>query len=207
MKFAYFNPLVMAVEDVDAGIFTQLKQTVDAAHGHSELNDEGNPNISVRGGQQIQLVPNELNIDTTLIKDYIETKCKEYIENIIKVTGVSDLNGYDPHLISAWTIKQYPGDYQALHNHEAHISGNIYIDFPDMDSDAKVSDGCLEFRFPVIRNPAHFNFTDQWRFKPSPMKMVVFPSYVAHTVYPWKGEGNRTILAWDVKLMSKMPNK
>lgn len=207
MKFAYFNPLVMAVEDVDAGIFTQLKQTVDAAHGHSELNDEGNPNISVRGGQQIQLVPNELNIDTTLIKDYIETKCKEYIENIIKVTGVSDLNGYDPHLISAWTIKQYPGDYQALHNHEAHISGNIYIDFPDMDPDAKVSDGCLEFRFPVIRNPAHFNFTDQWRFKPSPMKMVVFPSYVAHTVYPWKGEGNRTILAWDVKLMSKMPNK
>ena len=207
MKFAYFNPLVMAVEDVDAGIFTQLKQTVDAAHGHSELNDEGNPNISVRGGQQIQLVPNELNIDTTLIKDYIETKCKEYIENIIKVTGVSDLNGYNPHLISAWTIKQYPGDYQALHNHEAHISGNIYIDFPDMDPDAKVSDGCLEFRFPVIRNPAHFNFTDQWRFKPSPMKMVVFPSYVAHTVYPWKGEGNRTILAWDVKLMSKMPNK
>ena len=207
MKFAYFNPLVMAVEDVDAGVFTQLKSMVEEAHTKQEHNDEGNPNISVRGGQQIHLVPNQFNLDTTILKNFIETKCKEYIENIVKVTGVADLNGYDPHLVSAWTIKQTSGDYQALHNHEAHISGNIYIDFPEMDDTAKESDGCLEFRFPVIRNPAHFNFTDQWRFKPSPMKMVVFPSYVAHTVYPWKGEGNRTILAWDVKLMSKTANQ
>jgi hypothetical protein len=203
MKFAYFNPLIMAVEDVDAGTHTQLKQIVDSAHEQKQLNDEGNPDISIRGGQQIQLVPNEFNLDTKILESYIISKCREYIDNTIKVTGVNDLNGYDPVLVSAWTIKQSPGDYQALHNHEAHISGNIYIDFPEMDDTAKESDGCLEFRFPVIRNPAHFNFTDQWRFKPSPMKMVVFPSYVAHTVYPWKGEGNRTILAWDVKLMSK----
>jgi len=207
MKYAYFNPLVMAVDDVDAGVFTQLKQIVNDAHTHSEHNDEGNPNISVRGGQQIHLVPNQFNLDTTIIKNLIETKAQEYIDNIVKVTGVSDLNGYAPQLVSAWTIKQSSGDYQALHNHEAHISGNIYIDFPEMDETAKDSDGCLEFRFPVIRNPAHFNFTDKWKFSPSPMKMVIFPSYVAHTVYPWKGEGHRTILAWDVKLMSKMATK
>jgi len=207
MKFAYFNPLVMAVEDVDAGIFTQLKSIVNDAHQHKEHNDEGNPNISVRGGQQIQLVPNEINLKTDVIKNYIESRCREYIDNVVKVTGVSDLNGYDPLLVSAWTIKQSSNDYQALHNHEAHISGNIYIDFPELEEDSKSSDGCIEFRFPVIRNPAHFNFTDQWRFTPSPMKMIIFPSYVAHTVYPWKGEGNRTILAWDVKLMSKMANQ
>jgi len=193
----------MAVEDVDAGVFTQLKQIVDDAHTHSQHNDEGNPNISVRGGQQIQLIPNEFNLDTEVLKTFIETKCREYLDNIIKVTGVNDLNGYEPYLVSAWTIKQSSGDYQALHNHEAHISGNIYIEFPDLLPDSKKSDGCIEFRLPIIRNPAHFNFTDQWRFTPSPMKMIIFPSYVAHTVYPWKGEGNRTILAWDVKLMSK----
>tara|TARA_E500000178_G_scaffold50805_1_gene46385 strand:- start:1221 stop:1847 length:627 start_codon:yes stop_codon:yes gene_type:complete len=207
MKYAYFNPLVMAVEDVDAGVFSQLKQTVQDAHTHTEHNDAGNPNISVRGGQQIQIVPNEFKLDTDYLKNYIETKAREYIDNIVKVTGVSDLNGYDPHLISAWTIKQSADEYQALHNHEAHISGNIYIDFPELDEDSNVSDGCLEFRFPVIRNPAHFIFNDSWKFKPAPMKMVMFPSYVAHTVYPWKGKGNRTILAWDAKLLSKTPNK
>ena len=204
MKFAYFNPLVMAVEDVDADVHIKLKNLVDVAHEQKEHNDAGNPNISVRGGQQIQLVPNEFNLDTNVLKSFIENKCREYIDNIVKVTGVNDLSGFDPYLISAWTIKQKSGDYQALHNHEAHISGNIYIDVPELDDNSLSSDACIEFRFPVIRNPAHFNFTDQWRFTPQPLKMIIFPSYLAHTVYPWKGEGHRTILAWDVKLMSKM---
>ena len=204
MKFAYFNPLVMALDDVDAGTFTKLKEIVDIAHEKTEHNDAGNPNISVRGGQQIQLVPNQFNLDTDVLQSFIINECNQYIENIIKVTGVSDLNGYQPVLISAWTIKQTSGDYQALHSHEAHISGNIYIDVPELDDDSLPSDANIEFRFPVIRNPAHFNFTDQWRFKPEPAKMVMFPSYVSHTVYPWKGNGHRTILAWDVKLISKL---
>ena len=204
MKFAYFNPLVMALDDVDAGTFTKLKEIVDIAHEKTEHNDAGNPNISVRGGQQIQLVPNQFNLDTDVLQSFIINECNQYIENIIKVTGVSDLNGYQPVLISAWTIKQTSGDYQALHSHEVHISGNIYIDVPELDDDSLPSDANIEFRFPVIRNPAHFNFTDQWKFKPEPTKMVMFPSYVSHTVYPWKGNGHRTILAWDVKLISKL---
>ena len=78
----------------------------------------------MRGGQQIQLVPNQFNLDTDVLQSFIINECNQYIENIIKVTGVSDLNGYQPVLISAWTIKQTSGDYQALHSHEAHISGN-----------------------------------------------------------------------------------
>ena len=194
----------MAVDDVPADTYTQLKSIVDNAHQKKEHDDEGNPAISIRGGQQIQLVPNEFNLNTDVLKTFIESRCREYIDNVVRTTGVNDLAGYEPCLISAWTIKQGEGDYQALHNHEAHLSGNIYIDVPDLDTDSKSSDANIEFRFPVIRNPAHFIFTDQWRFKPQPMKMILFPSYVSHTVYPWHGVGNRTILAWDVKLMSKM---
>jgi hypothetical protein len=176
---------------------------VEEAHKHIQFNDEGNPAISIRGGQQIQLVPNQFGLDTQTLKDFIEDRCKAYIDNLSKVSGVNDLNGFEPQLISAWTIKQKEGDYQALHNHEAHLSGNIYIDVPDMDSGSKPSDANIEFRFPIIRNPAHFMFTDQWRFKPEVMKMVMFPSHIPHTVYPWKGTGERTILAWDVRLLSK----
>jgi hypothetical protein len=203
MKFAYFNPTVMAVDDVPSGDYSQLKALTDAAHEHGEKNDEGNPEISIRGGQQIQLLPNELGLDTTHLKDFVENRCKEYIANIIKTSGVGDLYGYDPVLISAWTIKQESGDYQALHSHEAHISGNIYIDVPLLEENARPSDANIEFRLPVIRNPAHFVFTDQWRFKPQPLKMIIFPSYIPHTVYPWSGQGCRTILAWDAKLIAK----
>jgi hypothetical protein len=203
MKFAYFNPTVMAVDDVTAEQYSKLREIVNTAHEHSEHNDEGNPDISIRGGQQVQVIPNEFKLDTSFLSQYIEERCQAYIDNIIKTSGVGDLYGYKPVLVSAWTIKQTSGDYQSLHNHEAHISGNIYMDVPLLDEGSKSSDANIEFRLPVIRNPAHFVFTDQWRFKPEPLKMILFPSYIPHTVYPWKGQGSRTILAWDVKLIAK----
>jgi hypothetical protein len=76
MKFAYFNPTVMAVADVPADVFTNLKSLVDTAHTKTELNDEGNPAISIRGGQQIQLLPNQFNLDTGHIKRYVEAQCQ-----------------------------------------------------------------------------------------------------------------------------------
>ncbi len=193
----------MAVDDVTAEQYSKLREIVNTAHEHSEHNDEGNPDISIRGGQQVQVIPNEFKLDTSFLSQYIEERCQAYIDNVIKTSGVGDLYGYKPVLVSAWTIKQTSGDYQSLHNHEAHISGNIYMDVPLLDEGSKSSDANIEFRLPVIRNPAHFVFTDQWRFKPEPLKMILFPSYIPHTVYPWKGQGSRTILAWDVKLIAK----
>jgi hypothetical protein len=203
MKFAYFNPTVMAIADVPANVFTQLQGMVEQAHSHREHNDAGNSAISVRGGQQIQLVPNEFGLDTSVLKSFVESQIQGYIDTIMRQSGRTELDPYEPVLISAWTIKQTSGDYQALHTHEAHVSGNIYIDVPDLDDDANSSDANIEFRLPVIRNPANFIFVDQWRFKPQLMKMVIFPSYIPHTVYPWKGNGTRTILAWDAKLVPK----
>jgi hypothetical protein len=202
MKFAYFNPTVMAIADVPADVFTQLQEIVEQAHNYREHNDADNSAISVRGGQQIQLVPNKFALDTSVLKYYVESQVQGYIDTIMRQSGRTDLDTYEPVLISAWTIKQTSGDYQALHTHEAHVSGNIYIDVPEL-YDAAASDANIEFRLPVIRNPANFIFVDQWRFNPQIMKMIMFPSYIPHTVYPWKGKGHRTILAWDAKLMLK----
>ena len=148
-------------------------------------------------------MPNEFKLDTTVLKTYIESQVQGYINTIMRNNGRDDLIPYEPLLVSAWTIKQSSGDYQALHTHEAHVSGNIYIDVPDLVEGANASDANIEFRLPVIRDLARLIFVDQFRFKPQPMKMVVFPSYVPHTVYPWQGEGTRTILAWDCKLVPK----
>ena len=192
----------MAIADVPADVFTQLQEMVEQAHNYREHNDADNSAISVIGGQQIQLVPNKFALDTSVLKHYVESQVQGYIDTIMRQSGRTDLDTYEPVLISAWTIKQTSGDYQALHTHEAHVSGNIYIDVPEL-YDAAASDANIEFRLPVIRNPANFIFVDQWRFNPQIMKMIIFPSYIPHTVYPWKGKGHRTILAWDVKLMLK----
>ena len=193
----------MAVADVPADVFSLLQGLVFEAHQHQEHNDVGNPLISVRGGQQIQLMPNEFKLDTTVLKNYIESQVQGYINTIMQNNGRSDLAPYEPLLVSAWTIRQASGDYQALHTHEAHVSGNIYIDVPDLEVGSNPSDANIEFRLPVIKDPARLIFVDQFRFMPQPMKMIVFPSYIPHTVYPWRGEGTRTILAWDCKLVPR----
>lgn len=203
MKFAYFNPTTIAVDEVPADKFSLFKSMVDQAHQFSDKNDAGNPKISVRGGQQIQLLPNDFGMDVSGLKQYVEGRCQEYVDTVMKQASKNDLQGYQPVMVSAWTIRQTTGDYQAMHSHEAHISGNIYIEAPDLADPNAPSDAKIEFRFPTIRNAATFTFIDQWRFSPQPMKMLVFPSYLPHCVYPWKGSGYRTILAWDCKLIPK----
>lgn len=203
MKFAFFNPTAIAVDEVPDNIFNKLKIIVDTSHKMSELNDAGDQTISVRGGQQIQLLPNEFGLDTKDLEYYVETKCQEYIDSITQQSGRNDLINVKPKIISAWTIKQKPGDYQAMHDHEAHISGSIFIEVPELDPGSNISDGNLELRLPVIRNPARFVFVDQCRIIPTLKSMTMFPSYLPHTVYPWKGKGHRTVLAWDVVLIPK----
>jgi len=204
MKFAYFNPTIMSVDEISESAYRQLKDVADRAHEISTQNDNGDPNLSIKGGKQVHLYPDDFNlgIDVKSVRDYVEGACREYMHNVISTSGRQELQSFEPVMISAWTIRQEPGDYQALHNHEAHLSGVSYIDVPDFE-DGYESDGCIEFRFPVIRNPAHLIFVDQWRYRPEAGTSVVFPSYIAHGVYPWKGQGHRTCIAWDVQLVQK----
>ena len=44
---------------------------------------------------------------------------------------------------------------------------------------------------------------DTWKYNPTPGTMIVFPSYLPHTVYPWKGTGHRTVMAFDSVLVPK----
>lgn len=203
MKFAFFNPTAIAVDELPDNIFNKLKVIADTAHKMKQLNDAGDQTISVRGGQQIQILPNEFGLDTHDLTFYVETRCQEYIDAIAQQSGRSDLEGFTPKMISAWSIKQGPGDYQAMHDHQAHISGSIFLEVPELVDGSNISDGNLELRLPVIRDPSKFMFVDQCRIVPTLKSMTMFPSYLPHTVYPWKGTGYRTVLAWDVVLVPK----
>lgn len=201
MKYAFFNPTAIAVDEVPDNLFTKFKTIVDTAHKMKQLNDAGDQTISIRGGQQIQLLPNEFGLDTNDLSHYVESKCQEYVDAVMKQSGRNDLEGLVPKMISAWTIKQRPGDYQAMHDHEAHISGSIFIEVPELEPGSNISDANLELRLPIVRNPARFIFVDQCRIVPTLKSMTIFPSYLPHTVYPWKGTGHRTVIAWDVVLV------
>jgi hypothetical protein len=44
---------------------------------------------------------------------------------------------------------------------------------------------------------------DTWKYNGQPGTVIVFPSSLPHTVYPWNGIGNRTVMAFDARLVPK----
>jgi hypothetical protein len=147
--------------------------------------DPKNPFISIRGGQQIQVYPNKLELDVAWLVKYLETLCQGYMEVITQQSGTDDLKLCKPVVTSIWTIRQTEGDYQEMHSHPGgSISGNIYISAPELPDGCEPSDSQLLFRLPQTRDVNKFVMTDTWKYTPTPGTVIVFPSYLAHCVTP-----------------------
>ena len=204
LKVAYFQPVVLAIDDVPPVEFSKIYALVENLHNHPELNDANNPGISIRGGQQIQVYPNTLNIDVQWLVKFLEQMCQGYMELVTAQSGTQDLTLCKPVVTSIWTIRQWEDSYQEMHSHPGgNLSGNIYISAPELIQNSKPSDSQISFKLPQTRDVAKFIMNDTWKYSPTPGTMVVFPSYLPHTVYPWKGTGHRTVLAFDAVLIAK----
>jgi len=204
LKVAYFQPIVLAMDQVPPVEFSKIFSLTEQLHRHPELNDSGNPFISIRGGQQIQVYPNQLNLEVTWLVKWLETICQGYMEIVTAQSGTEELKMCKPVVTSIWTIKQEQGQYQELHSHPGgNISGNIYINAPDFAEDSASSDGVLTFKLPQTKDVTKFIMNDTWKYKPTPGTVIVFPSYLSHTVYPWRGQGTRTVMAFDAKIVPK----
>ncbi len=204
LKVAYFAPTVMALDEIPPGTFSQIYNLSDTLHSHPELNDSGNPTISIRGGQQIQVYPNELELDVSWLVKYLEEICVGYMELVSAQSGTEELKYCKPIVNSIWTIRQGPGQYQEMHSHPAgNLSGNIYIQTPDLELDSLPSDGQVLFRMSQTKDITKFIMNDTWKFTPQQGMVVLFPSHIPHTVYPWRGTGYRTVMAFDAVLRPK----
>jgi uncharacterized protein (TIGR02466 family) len=201
LHIAYFQPTIIAIDQVPPVEFSQIFNLTNQLHDHPELNDSENPFLSIRGGQQIQVYPNQLNIDVTWLVKYLETMCRGYMEIVTQQSGKEDLKLCKPVVTSIWTIKQGPGQYQELHSHPGgNLSGNMYISVPELAEGSQPTDAQVAFRMPQTRDVSKFVMNDTWTYKPQAGTIILFPSHIPHTVYPWNGTGTRMVLAFDARL-------
>jgi hypothetical protein len=204
LKVAYFQPTVLAIDQVPPVEFSKIYSLAESLHNRPELNDADNPLISIRGGQQIQVYPNQMDMNVEWLITWLETICQGYMEIISSQSGTEELKYCRPKVVSIWTIRQYEGDYQEMHTHPSgHLSGNIYISAPELAENSKPSDSQILFRLPATKDVSKFIMNDVWKYTPTPGTVVVFPSHLPHTVYPWKGIGHRTVMAFDAILVPK----
>ena len=198
MDCKFFNPVAIARVKVEGDTFYNInKLSLDLLDGPPS--DYSGSDLTLRGGKQRRVFPGN-NVDW--LKTYIETVAREYQQSICDQAGHWAAMELVPRLKNCWTITQPEHSYQVTHNHPfGSISGNLYLEVPNIKEGSSNTDGCISFLFDQSQDLRQLRLRDTLHYKPVVGSMLIFPSWLPHQVYPWQGSGQRRVLAWDCQLL------
>jgi len=151
----------------------------------------------------------EVKIDLPL--EIFKPAILEYIKKFFS-DCLPTLNKNNLLLESSWIVSQYEGDYNPVHAHGSLFSGIIYLKVPNQIKQKLIYvpgpggphkkdcvDGCLQFIYGNMHQPTLQNFGPRL-VVPKEGDFYIFPGYLLHTVYPFKGEGERRSLSFNVNI-------
>jgi len=153
---------------------------------------------SVRGGGQLPL--NAREFERPSIRALFE-RFREVVERHLTRVGV----GQDPfrarntgrfRQAGAWSVRLSSGGYHTDHVHQrGWISSAFYVSLPPVMKPEAAHAGWLRLGRPgIVTQP---QLEPDFRVKPEPGKLVLFPSYMWHGVEPFESDGPRLTVAFD----------
>jgi len=152
-------------------------------------------------------VKKEIAIDHNKIKGFPEfmvTMSDQYLTKVLPEWTTDAKVSF-----SVWVVSQYAGDFNPVHIHDANLSGVAFLKVPlGFDEEYRKEDhhptaGCLEFLGSIPNHFARHSYT----VKPEVGDFYLFPSWLAHQVYPFRCEGERRSMAFNVHFSTKEPIK
>ena len=152
-------------------------------------------------------VKKEIAIDPSKIKgfpEFLVTMSNQYLTKVLPEWTTDAKVSF-----RVWVVSQYAGDFNPVHIHDANLSGVAFLKVPSgFDAEYKKEDhhataGCLEFLGSI---PNHFA-RHSYIAKPEVGDFYLFPSWLAHQVYPFRCEGERRSMAFNVHFSTKEPIK
>ncbi len=170
--------------------------------GRTEKLDVGK-NLAGQVKQEFEVDQNFFNLKinnylTDMIKNYLwksvekQTQSFEEFKNKIKVVYKNK-----------WIVRQFENEYNPLHSHTGSVSGVCYILLPKSFGEKAqtqkrnnpngciaLSHGSAQFISPAIK-----------LITPEIGKFIFFPNYLLHTVYPFKGPGERRSFSFNADVI------
>jgi len=148
-----------------------------------------------------------------LLFSTMKNACVDYLKESIKegnhhswkkIAGELTPTLDNIHLTHSWVVSQYAGEYNPWHHHSGDFSAVVYLKLPpNMDKEIEEdfkdhypANGLIEFMFGENQN---FR-SDNLKFKPEVGKLLVFPSWLRHFVYPFKSEGERRSMSFNAHM-------
>ena len=153
-------------------------------------------------------VKKEVAIDQNKIPNFPEfliTMAKAYYKHTIEKDPIEGSKvGF-----RVWVVSQYKGDFNPMHIHDANLSGVAFLKMPPgfeaeyAKEEHHPTAGCLEFLGSM---PNHFA-RHSYIAKPKVGEFYLFPSWLTHQVYPFRSEGERRSLAFNIHFTMDKPIK
>ena len=152
---------------------------------------------------------------STVLKKLAET----YMKNVTKLDFAAQVN-------DAWTVHSYEGDYNPLHDHGTEtpigLSCILYLkvpeqianlpnpaeDFEGLNSSSGAVDGFTYFTWGTngMRDVNMLRPITEEYVKPEVGTLIMFPSWLRHSVNPFFGDGERRTFSANINIMKKVIN-
>jgi len=134
--------------------------------------------------------------------DWVGNLINNYIAKIFTTLSV-DSKGTDGknlemkgcNIIDAWINDQYAGDFNPLHKHGGDVSSVTFLKVPEsiVKGTEKDQAGYLLFSDGRFQQYISTHFVQP----PAVGIIYLFPSWLLHTVYPFRGEGARRSMSFN----------
>ena len=156
-------------------------------------------------GQQVQIdeeLCSDVNIKELIliVKQVSRTFVQRYMN---KINYESTNNKFKCDLNDMWIVSQKAHDYNPPHDHpwtnKIGLSGVLYLKVPPQIN-GDTTDGCFHFSWgsDLRFNLSKFSFAEHANITPDPGMLLLFPSSMVHEVFPFRGDGERRCIAFNI---------
>ena len=158
--------------------------------------------------------------DSDYCKDVIKLGCVTYLKQMIRDKRAfisnsvilhnnqgGDVKEDNINISQSWIVSQYKNEYNPWHQHSGDLSGVIYLKIPkDMNKfyeeeskDHYPVSGTIQF---MTGEKQSFR-SDTATFRPEVGKMLIFPSWLKHSVFPFYVDGERRCMSFNAYYVNK----
>ena len=165
-------------------------------------------------------IPIQNEDDSAYCLSIMRNYCKEYLKQMQewgrsyewnKASGSAIPKEENINISQSWIVSQYKNEYNPWHKHSGHFSAVIYLKIPDgMENhfvketqDHYPASGLLEFSYGEAQDMR----SDTLMCKPEVGMILLFPSYLKHSVYPFYCDGERRSMSFNAYWTTQKKDK
>jgi hypothetical protein len=201
MEVLSLFPRYLLRGNLPTSLLPELRQLAAAVLAAPERSPDASVKLAGQLSQQREL-PQDHPAVVALSRTVLLPACERWIRHVIDLQPPQGRGPWTPgryglQMIDLWLNAQRAGDYNPTHTHGGSFSGVIFLQVPSQIT-ADRFDGQLCFHGPEEWHIQSFRTGMAHYVLPVPGEFYVFPAWQPHSVAPFRGEGERWSIAFNV---------